>query len=89
MKRLGVVENVSYDGSVVVRAQFAPAPGIPVLDKRQRVLGKIVKVFGPVREPFATVRPEGKVTLSVLGSEVYVSEGKNAEQEGRRGRRSH
>lgn len=89
MKRLGVVENVAYDGSVLVRSAFAPSPGTRVVDKRQRPLGRVMKVFGPVKEPFAAVRPDGKVPLSLLGSDVYVSEGNDAVQEGRRGRRSH
>ena len=47
MKRLGVVENVAYDGSVLIRSAFAPGPGTRVVDKRQRPLGRVVKVFGP------------------------------------------
>jgi len=89
MKRLGTVENLSYDGSVLVRAAFAPAPGTRVLDKRNKFLGRVAKVFGPVKEPFASVRPDGKVPLTILGSDVYVGEEHNAKQEGRRGRRSH
>jgi len=89
MRRLGILENVAYDGSVLVRASFAPAPGTPVVDKRDRELGRVVRVFGPVKEPFASVRPTSKVPLSALGSEVYVREGDNARKEGRRGRRSH
>ena len=89
IKRIGVVENVSYDGSLVVRCQSPPRFGSRVVDKRSRPLGKVVKVFGPVREPFASVRPTAKLSLSVLGSEVYASEGNDAVEEGRRGRRSH
>ena len=89
IKRLGVVENVAYDGSVLVRSQFAPHLGARVVDKRNRPLGKVAKVFGPVKEPFASVRPVGKVPLSVLGSDVFVSEGNDAHQEGRRSGRSH
>ncbi|MEK6851794.1 MAG: Gar1/Naf1 family protein [Candidatus Thermoplasmatota archaeon] len=80
---------MAYDGSVLVRSAFAPSPGTRVVDKRQRPLGRVMKVFGPVKEPFAAVRPDGKVPLSLLGSDVYVSEGNDAVQEGRRGRRSH
>ncbi len=86
---MGVVENVAYDGSVLVRSQFAPSLGARVVDKRNRALGKVVKVFGPVKEPFATVRPSGKVALSVLGSDVFVSEGNDAREESRGSRRSH
>ncbi|MBI4416836.1 MAG: H/ACA RNA-protein complex protein Gar1 [Euryarchaeota archaeon] len=89
MKKLGVVENIAYDGSVLVRAAFAPAPGARVVDKRERPVGKVVRVFGPVAEPFASVRAEGKASLSLLGSDVYVREGNHAEQADRRGRRGH
>ncbi len=89
MKRLGVVENVVYDGSVLIRADYAPRPGAWVVDKRQRPLGRVVKIFGPVKEPFLAVRPDGKVPLSLLGSDVYVSEVHDGAKEGRRGRRSH
>jgi len=89
IKRLGVVENVAYDGSVLVRSEFPPSLGARVVDKRHRPLGKVVKVFGPVKEPFATIRPEAKVALSLLGSDVYVSEVNDARKEGRGSRRSH
>jgi len=86
---LGVVENISYDGSVLVRSAFAPPSGARVVDKRNRPLGKVWKVFGPVKEPFAAIRTDSRVALSILGSDVYVTEGNDAKQEGRRGRRSH
>ena len=80
---------MAYDGSLLVRSHFAPGLGAGVVDKRSRPLGKVVKVFGPVKEPFASVRPRGKVPLSILGSDVYLNEGNDAKQESRRGRRSH
>jgi rRNA processing protein Gar1 len=75
MKRLGVVENLIYDGSLLVRVEFAPPPGTQVVDKRRRPVGKVRKVFGPVRQPFATVRPFGKAPMTLIGSDVYVGEG--------------
>lgn len=89
MKRLGVVENIAYDGSLVVRTEFAPPVGADVLDRRNRPLGRVTKVFGPVREPFASVRTSGPAPASVVGSDVFVGEGEHAVQKGRRGRRSH
>ncbi len=86
---LGIVENIAYDGSILVRARFAPPRGAAVVDRRKRPVGRVVKVFGPVREPFATVRPVGKPALSLIGSEVFVEGIGNARQEDRRGRRGH
>ena len=82
MKRLGSVENLSYDGTFLVRSRFVPGRGARVYDGRKRPLGTVTKVFGPVGEPFASVRPEGKVPLSLLGSEVYI-EGDHAERKSR------
>lgn len=89
MKRLGVVENIAYDGTVLVRSESAPERGARVVDERNHTLGRVVRVFGPVREPLVNVRPEGKLPLSVLGSEVYLSEGNHAQRKGRRGGRRH
>lgn len=87
MKRLGVVDNMSYDGSILVRADFAPQRGEQVLDRRKNVIGKVSKVFGPVRRPFTAVRPSKNPPLSLIGSEVYIEEGEHAEKskKGRRG----
>lgn len=89
MKKLGVVENLAYDGTVLVRSDFAPPRGTSVVDKRNRVLGSVVNVFGPVREPFASVRPKAPASPSLIGAELFVNEGDHANQENRRGRRSH
>jgi RNA-binding protein len=89
MRRLGVVENIAHDGTVLVHAEFAPSRGADVRDKRNRPLGRVVKVFGPVREPFAAVRPLGPASLSLIGADVFVEEDTHADQEDRRGRRSH
>src|SRR2546426_4270474 len=63
MRRLGVVENIAHDGTVLIRSEFAPSRGADVRDKRSRPLGRVVKVFGPVQEPFAAVRPVGPASL--------------------------
>jgi RNA-binding protein len=89
MRRLGVVENIAHDGTVLIRSEFAPPRGADVRDKRNRPLGHVVKVFGPVREPFTAVRSLGPASLSLIGTDVFVTEGNHANQENRRGRRSH
>ena len=89
MRRLGVVENIVYDGSVLVRAEFAPARGAPVVDRRKRALGRVARVFGPVREPFVAIRPQAAPAVSLIGADVYLSEVDDARKEDRTGRGSH
>lgn len=87
MKRLGVVDNLSYDGSILVRADFPPNRGAMVVDDKKNPVGKVFKVFGPVRKPFAAIRSSRKVTLSLIGSNVYLEEGEHAKKP-KKGRRS-
>jgi len=90
MRRLGVVENLSYDGTVLVRADFAPPMGAPVVDKAGKPVGRVSKVFGPVKQPFTALRPQAKPALGLLGSEVFLSQGKpHGQQENRGSRRDH
>jgi len=74
MRRLGVVENIAYDGSLVIRARFAPPTGAPVLDRRKRPLGRVGRVFGPVAEPFVSVRPQAAPAVSLIGADVFIDE---------------
>lgn len=89
MKRLGVVENIAHDGTILVRSEFAPSRGADVRDKRNKAVGQVVKVFGPVKEPFTAVRPVTAPPLSLIGADVFLGEVKHASEEDRRDRRSH
>jgi len=75
MEVLGKIVNFSPKGSLVVRASSAPQPGQMVVDRRQRPLGRVVKVTGPVAAPFVMVAPvkdlEGPMNR-LLGTEVFV-----------------
>ncbi len=84
-----MVENIAHDGSLLVRSSFAPPRGAEVADKRNRPLGRVIRVFGPVKEPFTSVRPVAPAAPSLVGADVYISEGKHAHEEDRRSRRSH
>jgi len=89
IRRLGHVENIAYDGTILVRSEFAPPRGAVVFDRRRRPLGRVVKVFGPVKEPFASVRPDGRPAIALIGSEVFVEEVENARQKNRADRRGY
>jgi RNA-binding protein len=77
-KKLGVVENIAHDGSLLVRSAFAPPSGVEVLDRRHRPVGRVLRVFGPTKEPIVSVRPARAAALSLIGSEVFVHEGNHA-----------
>ncbi len=76
MKLLGVVQDMSHDGKLIVKSRFAPKKGAIVRDNVKARVGRVARVFGPVRSPYVAVQPEAETkTLAILGREVYVEEG--------------
>jgi RNA-binding protein len=75
MKFLGNVQEVSFDGKLIVRGSFAPQPRSMVVDNRQKPVGKVSRVFGPVSSPYVAVEPiGGSSLLSAIGKQLYVEE---------------
>ncbi len=73
-KRLGSVVDLSYRGHLVVLCEFAPEVGATVYDSRRQRAGRVVRVFGPVAAPYATVNPakKGKAVMSFVGGDLFV-----------------
>lgn len=75
MRLLGVVQDISHDGRLIVKARFPPINKEVVRDNVKNEIGRVAKVFGPVRSPYVAIEPRnGLKTLAVLGKEVYVQE---------------
>ena len=75
MRLLDVVQDISHDGKLIVKARFAPNAREVVRDNVKSEIGRVAKVFGPVRSPYVAIEPRcGMQTLAVLGKEVYVPE---------------
>jgi RNA-binding protein len=73
MRLLGEIQEVAFDGKLIVRGQFAPGSREKVFDNRRRPLGRIVRVFGPVASPYVTVETSGDQSLlSIVGKQVYI-----------------
>ncbi len=75
VRLLGVIQDISHDGKLIVKARFAPNVKDTVKDNVKADIGKVVKVFGPVRTPYVAIEPRKELkTLAVLGKEVYVQQ---------------
>jgi rRNA processing protein Gar1 len=49
-----------------------------ILDNRQKPIGRVVKVFGPVDSPYVSIEPGADFSLlSAAGKQVYVEEVEN------------
>ena len=66
MREFGVVLAVAASGNVTVRAagRSFPSEGHMVFDRTGRNLGRVARVFGPVAQPYLSVRPLRPPTIS-------------------------
>jgi RNA-binding protein len=84
LRLLGVVQDISHDGKLIVKARFAPNLKELVRDNLKGEVGRVSKIFGPVRSPYIAIEPRKELkTLAVLGKEVYVQQ----ERENGKGKR--
>ncbi|MCJ7463887.1 MAG: hypothetical protein MUO81_04005 [Thermoplasmata archaeon] len=84
LRLLGVVQDISHDGKLIVKARFAPNLKELVRDNLKGEVGRVSKIFGPVRSPYVAIEPRKELkTLAVLGKEVYVQQ----ERENGKGKR--
>lgn len=73
MKRLGKVLHISRRGAIILRTDKTPPIGAEVVDKSVEVIGTITDVFGPVKEPYISIRArEGVDTNRLVGQPVYL-----------------
>jgi RNA-binding protein len=72
MDVLGVVEEVTHDGNIIVRGTVTPEYGNIVYDSKKKKIGSVKRVFGPVDSPYISVTPSDKTVLkSISGKNVY------------------
>ena len=73
---LGVVEDVTVEGNIIVRGDNVPDHGNIVYDAKQKRIGSVKRVFGPVERPYITVAPFDKTVLkNISGKKVYFERG--------------
>ncbi|TQD25384.1 H/ACA ribonucleoprotein complex subunit GAR1 [Methanolobus vulcani] len=85
MKRLGQILHISKQNEIVVRGdekQFSgsmrdlPRINSFVLDKSIKPIGKVSGIFGPVDQPYFTLKPDRRVVAPglerLVNERVYV-----------------
>jgi len=72
MDFLGVVEEVTSDGRMIVIGETAPEIGDSVFDTKKKHIGSVKRIFGPVDKPYVSVVPADKAVLKdISGKKVY------------------
>lgn len=70
MDILGVVEEISADGRLIVRCDNLPELGDRVCDASNKDVGVVGRIMGPVDTPYASVNPErGKAGI---GDKLFI-----------------
>lgn len=84
MEYLGEIEAVTNDGNIVVRAVVTPDPNSPVFDSRERRIGTVKRIFGPVDSPYVTIVPTEKGNLNGLLDKKTYHKGERKNAKGKR-----
>lgn len=72
MEFLGTVEEITTEGRIVVKGVAAPEPGDSVFDSKQKRIGTVRRIFGPVDSPYVSVVPSDKTVLAnITGKKTY------------------
>jgi rRNA processing protein Gar1 len=75
-REVGTVIAVTPTGQITVRSSGRSflSEGTPVIDRTGRDIGRVSRVFGPVDQPFLSVRPRAPLrpseAVALVGSTV-------------------
>jgi len=76
LRRLGKIFHLSRSGNLILKLEDPRIPSTrDVLDSKLRVVGRLVEVFGPVKSPYALVKPVASEPEGVVGKVVYCADG--------------
>ena len=82
---LGIVENVTNGGNIILRAEITPEINSSVYDEKEHKIGTIKRVFGPVSSPYVSVSLSEKVKAeTLLTKKIYMKGDKNHGKKQRR-----
>ena len=89
MKKLGTVKNVIHDGTILLKGEETPAPGVKVFDSRGAEVGGVTRIFGPADRPYVSVRPGTDTdAIGLLGAPLYYDPERRVEDRARTGKRT-
>lgn len=85
MEKLGIIEEITCDGRIIVRCSNLPEIGDAVFFRNERI-GSVGRIFGPVDEPYVSVSPVGKARADKGGMTFFTGRKRDAKDK-RRNRR--
>jgi rRNA processing protein Gar1 len=74
MRYLGVAQTITHNGSLIIRAEFAPPIGTEVITNRLEPVGVVTEILGPVNAPYVKMKPsaiKGRKMVRLIDNKLY------------------
>lgn len=84
MRRLGQVLHISSDGNLILKTNGPTKIGAKVINEHMNEVGVILDIFGPVKSPYISVKPELADVKKLVGKDLFIFQRR---KKGRRKRR--
>ncbi len=70
------IYRVSDNEDLIARFPKIPQIGASVFDNKNKLIGKVGWIFGPVEDPYVEIKPEidPKNRLTMMREKIYVGE---------------
>ena len=84
MNRLGTVTHITGSGKLILRTKVKVKTGMKIVDEELVSVGKIVDVFGPIKNPYVSIDSTIPDPSRCVGHPLYImSEGGRRRRYGR------
>ena len=74
MDKLGIVLHISGSRKIILRTKIKVKTGINVLNEELNSVGRIIDIFGPIRNPYVSIEPIIDAPQRYIGRAVYIME---------------
>ena len=72
MKCVGRVSHLNSRNFAIVSTDEMVPKNTKIYDSEKRNIGKVVNIFGPVRDPYLAIAPNKGIRITkIVGREVY------------------
>jgi len=76
LKIEGEIESISHREKIIARFSKIPGIGANVFDNKNKLIGEVDWIFGPVEDPFVEVKlnVNPRKRLTMMREKIYVEE---------------
>ncbi|UCH37315.1 MAG: H/ACA RNA-protein complex protein Gar1 [Candidatus Bathyarchaeota archaeon] len=74
LKKLGTVLHVSGSNKLIIKTGKKVKTGVRVFDEKLKTVGRVFEVFGPVKHPYISIKPEIREVERYIGCTLYTNE---------------